>query len=432
MPTIIHMYRLRSFSGPTTSVYNYSPTHESDNLFTVIIGLNGTGKSRLLGEIAKFHSEFSKNDEEFWPNQPKKILALTNIVTDNFPFRRRLSENYRYLGLRQASNSVSTMSLNYTLGNFLVELRASQYDNLNLKRLLKTLGCNESSYLTIRITQSSSEKQSWNEKITQKYFQTYGMNLDKLEYNSLQRELQDLWFLILRNSKQIYSNEYIIDEYDIGRVVYNFSRKINLAVSSVLSILRSELGVRFLMKFGEPGEQPRDRQYLSAGQSMFLSMIMRIAATIEKDSLILIDEPEVGLHPGWQSDFIKILKQNISSRLESHFIIATHSPFLVSNADEVLVPSAVNGEFRPLEGPHQGMTIEEVIYRVFETRVIGNSEVEEDLTALMEWIAYSSGDAGPTEEVIKTANRLRQLSNQETSIVNSILDEFDTEMNRLR
>lgn len=46
--------------------------------------------------------------------------------------------------------------------------------------------------------------------------------------------------------------------------------------------------------------------------------------------MVLIDEPEISQHPNWQMQIIDMLDKCLSDS-KCHFIIATHSHFLVSD-----------------------------------------------------------------------------------------------------
>jgi predicted ATP-binding protein involved in virulence len=53
---------------------------------------------------------------------------------------------------------------------------------------------------------------------------------------------------------------------------------------------------------------------------------------IDDNTLILLDEPDLGIHPNWQKSYIKQLIKtfdNFGKKL--HFVITTHSPFLLSD-----------------------------------------------------------------------------------------------------
>ncbi len=66
----------------------------------------------------------------------------------------------------------------------------------------------------------------------------------------------------------------------------------------------------------------------SSGQSMLMNLIIEIVANIRKNTLILIDEPEVHLHPKGITTFISILNK-ICKEFSSCCILATHSAVIV-------------------------------------------------------------------------------------------------------
>jgi predicted ATP-binding protein involved in virulence len=79
---------------------------------------------------------------------------------------------------------------------------------------------------------------------------------------------------------------------------------------------------------------------LSAGEKQLLSFICYNA--FYRDSVIVIDEPELSLHVDWQRQLFPILQKQHST---NQFIIATHSPFIYSKyADKEISISADRGD----------------------------------------------------------------------------------------
>jgi len=78
-----------------------------------------------------------------------------------------------------------------------------------------------------------------------------------------------------------------------------------------------------------------------------------------KGSIVLIDEPEISLHPNWQIeilDFYKTLFTNSSNELSSQIFVATHSPFIIHNPkrnnDKVIIlAKSENGDIISLDTP---------------------------------------------------------------------------------
>ncbi|EII3093229.1 AAA family ATPase [Vibrio cholerae] len=69
----------------------------------------------------------------------------------------------------------------------------------------------------------------------------------------------------------------------------------------------------------------------SSGELCILFNILAIAGSISDNSIVLLDEPELSLHPEWQRDFLPLIQNMFSSYKSCHFIIATHSPSIVSS-----------------------------------------------------------------------------------------------------
>jgi predicted ATP-binding protein involved in virulence len=70
---------------------------------------------------------------------------------------------------------------------------------------------------------------------------------------------------------------------------------------------------------------------LSTGEKTLLSKVLYLYLKEIKDSVILIDEPELSLHPKWQSQILK-LYENFAKEYNCQIIIATHSPHILGSA----------------------------------------------------------------------------------------------------
>ncbi|MGF6815886.1 putative ATPase [Paraburkholderia atlantica] len=80
--------------------------------------------------------------------------------------------------------------------------------------------------------------------------------------------------------------------------------------------------------------------FLSAGEKQMLSFIAYNA--FYKDSIFVIDEPELSLHVDWQRQLFSIL---MNQHTTNQFVIATHSPFIYSKyPDKELQIDAERGD----------------------------------------------------------------------------------------
>ena len=68
---------------------------------------------------------------------------------------------------------------------------------------------------------------------------------------------------------------------------------------------------------------------LSSGEQHQLILIYDLLFEVERNSLILIDEPELSLHVSWQKTFVESLERMITLNAFD-VVIATHSPPLVA------------------------------------------------------------------------------------------------------
>ena len=67
---------------------------------------------------------------------------------------------------------------------------------------------------------------------------------------------------------------------------------------------------------------------LSSGQHVLICLITEALATIEKESLILFDEPEIHLHPNAIANTMRMLYK-LLAEFDSYAVFATHSPLIV-------------------------------------------------------------------------------------------------------
>jgi hypothetical protein len=76
-----------------------------------------------------------------------------------------------------------------------------------------------------------------------------------------------------------------------------------------------------------------DLMAASSGELAIVTAFLGIASVIEDESVVLIDEPEVSLHPEWQVGYIEMLLDAFGSFSGCHYIVATHSPLVLSDLD---------------------------------------------------------------------------------------------------
>lgn len=71
-----------------------------------------------------------------------------------------------------------------------------------------------------------------------------------------------------------------------------------------------------------------DNIHWSSGQYILLCTMTEVVATIEKESILLFDEPELHLHPNAVANTMRMLYK-LLEKFDSYAIFATHSPLIV-------------------------------------------------------------------------------------------------------
>jgi predicted ATP-binding protein involved in virulence len=79
-----------------------------------------------------------------------------------------------------------------------------------------------------------------------------------------------------------------------------------------------------------------DPLLLSSGEQHELVMLYELLFRVSKNSIILIDEPEISLHVVWQDEFLKDLGQ-MAELSQFHALIATHSPQIIGDRWDLTV-----------------------------------------------------------------------------------------------
>jgi len=82
----------------------------------------------------------------------------------------------------------------------------------------------------------------------------------------------------------------------------------------------------------------------SSGEKELLTYLFAISFLNVHDGLIIIDEPELHLHPTWQKILLKLFEKLSSNEKGNQFLLATHSPIFVTPDSIKYVSRVFNNE----------------------------------------------------------------------------------------
>jgi len=434
-------------------------------LSSIIIGENGSGKSYLLSQIADFFRYIEKlvrNDKKshykyefasveylidsdiyfiqkekgkvfFEKNGvrtesasiilPSKVVAMSFMVNDKFSFSRFEEDGfYDYRGIRATSNASYTSTIKRMITNSLI---ASVADTGKLKAIRDTLAflgmaeTVEITYILMRKTlfKKAMPLNSIIHKIAsiarrKQYFNE--VELFKINENP-EIVIQDI---------ELLRKESILSDGKI-RLTLNLSNEgsfINSALFDSLSRLeRLELisnpDIEFFKKdnfsFGET----------SSGEKNIIFTIFNLIESIKENTLLLIDEPELSLHPTWQMKYINFIKQTINSRFDCHLVLASHSHFMISdlepNSSSLTSIEQDNGQrlCEYIEHSTYAWSVENILYKVFHLRTMRNAQVEMDLYELSGLISKKSSDINRLKQLLRDLEKIVLDANDPLNII---------------
>lgn len=89
--------------------------------------------------------------------------------------------------------------------------------------------------------------------------------------------------------------------------------------------------------------QPLDLDALSSGEQHEMVLLYDLLFRIKPNTLVLIDEPELSLHVTWQKSFLPDLLEIVATT-GYDVVLATHSPFIVGERHDLMVPLTSNDD----------------------------------------------------------------------------------------
>ncbi|MFD1328855.1 AAA family ATPase [Mycoplana ramosa] len=275
----------------------------------VLIGPNGHGKSQALHQVVRDWISPDDEAETGFVEKPNlsQIVVISYSPFERFPVDlagRRLQDTdaYRYFGFRGRSEP--------TDGKRRGNIRIShEFPKKNAAKSLVDCLRDDKKYKSIR---------NWSKKLE---------TVERVLRTAIDFDAAAVEIASSRRFTTFYDE---LDDLDVSDLGFNVGtgedrrRYIPISADRVDQLDENKLsgaifahsGVTFF-KDGVPIE-------LSSGQRLFAYIVINVVGAIRRNSLILVDEPELFLHPTLEIQFIDMLKQ-ILLRFNSKALLATHS-----------------------------------------------------------------------------------------------------------
>lgn len=434
----------------TTSLLQNKP------LYSVLIGLNGIGKSSILRCLVDFftdlyHSVHDENKEYGVTKintylsvlgiaysidgvsckvirveneyiacidnkiRPLKYLRFPKIIATHFgafdklplqPVNLGTARNrydipiYSYVGARASGNVISAPTVALRLFASLCSAFDEQQRN-NILDTLHFIGYEGKVKMAYAIQSGRKTKEKSNVEIrrTIKEYVTK-MNGWSSDCNTIGLSEKDCYnkFINLSNiGKSAITLDFESNETTDSRKHFN----------EIYALRQMNLVSLENVYFTKQGETI-PASSLSTGEICIISTLLSVSAVVHYQSaLVLLDEPELSLHPNWQMEIIDNYDKLMSNQ-SCHFLIATHSHMIVSDLSigrsSLVCMEKSNGMpfvSKTLEASTYGWSAEEVLLKVFNTATCRNRYFAELISKFLSKISMNEIDREKAEEDLK-------------------------------
>ena len=367
--------------------------YHSGNFISLIIGENGVGKSFLLKSLVDIFIYLEKIDS--YKRKPKyryeKFYIEYYFNGNTYSVRRNSGSEIFY-----SKNGISVNYKDIELPNRVLAVSFM----INDKFLFSKNEANDSyRYLGVRSSTNSTYTSSITRKISE--------NLIKSVNSGFLNQIKEMLSLLKFDTYL----EFVVSEANTQNTyVVDFENRNKLTRIDTSAFTKS---TQVSVCFKKDGEK-FTFDSCSSGEKHILFAFTGILSQIQNNSLILIDEPEISLHPEWQTQYISTLRKLFANYYNCLFIIASHSHYFVSDLrpesssivafykDEKLSKSELIGYNT------YAWSAENIIYNVFGLRTTRNYYFECDLNALMDLMENYCGDEAERIEIQKLANKLKR------------------------
>lgn len=347
---------------------------------------------------------------------PISIVANSIMLTDKFIVPRNEKEQnlfpmYKYLGVRNRPQQASTRSYTRKTIEFIVEQVDSFAFKNGMKKLTDFLGLKNSINVTFNTAYTThfytldvkkSDFDNYFNDIEEHYKKSDTIPPFKLNYyNSIKNEkglIENLCEFIKTLIRENRLNH--INNSSVKKIIYDIID--NDSHGQLKKEFKYLEHLRLLGFIRSPevliSNKNRDSIYLeesSSGEFHLFSTMVGLMATMKTNSLIIIDEPEISLHPNWQMKYIEFLRELFSNEeyKTCQILIATHSHFIVSdlkgNSSNILGLKKSNEtkiETVELAKNTFGWSAEDVLYNIFDVSTTRNFYVAKEIGEILKEI----------------------------------------------
>ena len=355
----------------------------------VLAGVNGSGKTTILESIKDFFNNTNINYDE-----PEK----SNVNLDIF------FEDFEKNNIEEAEKKCKD-KYEHKLQDFFRALKSYEYsrknnneyyDNLIAKRFE-----NPPKIIYVPAENKFEEIQTYSTTLSKKYEFINIINSNVIK---------DIPSYIATRRNYLATIEEDLTMKEITNKVVN-------EINGIFDILELDVKLKGFSKdektmpiFENSAGEEFNINDLSSGEKQLFLRTLSIKMLEPKNSIILIDEPELSLHPKWQQRIIEVYKKIGEN---NQIIIATHSPHIlgsVSNENIFILYRDEKGKIEAKTGDElyssYGQPVDRVLKDIMGLESIRTPKIEKDLEELRKLVDEDKYD---TKEFKEKYNELLEI-----------------------
>jgi predicted ATP-binding protein involved in virulence len=161
---------------------------------------------------------------------------------------------------------------------------------------------------------------------------------------------------------------------------------------------------------------------MSTGEKTLMSKVLYLYFQDIKNKIILIDEPELSLHPAWQNRVLK-LYENFAKENNSQIIIATHSPHIIGSAKNEWVRVLTEDGAIDNFSQSYGLEFSKVLTDIMGVNNLRTPDIEKDFKYIKQEIYSNNYRNNPKFETIW--KHLEENLESNDIDLNSLRDDFE-------
>ena len=451
---------------------------EAFPLYSILIGTNGAGKSSLMKELVDFfidlHAYVNKSESRLSSSNKGRLkgvryhidgveceviklgknyfakidgyirllkdLRLPTIVAchfgafEKFPTQKINGSTqtkydvpyYKYVGAHVNGNLISSSAIAFRL-LFALNEQMDNRQRQNICSILDFIGYDHRISLSYSLVMKSKKSGDAREIISQR------VEKDREYRNFSKQEKNEIIIQLYKFYNQKSSSNKIRYDYHIDFDSDNPSKESFDELQYIYKLKQYDL-VNSANVIFHKQECNITSDDMSSGEFVMLSTVLSISAAADNPhTLVLLDEPELSLHPNWQMTLIDNLDRALANQV-CHMIIATHSHMLVSDlpvkrsfVTQLEKDEKGNLNATAISECTYGWSAEEVLLKVFKTATDRNRYFGERIGRLLEKMGNNSIQPKEVTDELKELQEIsKHLSDIDPmkTILNTIVETY--------